>query len=332
MPETLRDKIVRHVKAGQFDLPTLGRGVKTAFGHYLSRNEDRGVLEHSYTIDGYMGIPGMSLTHYDFQRRLKGMDYFLEGVARLYPAEYKVFKFPKDSKIQPVLTSEDQMFHTKDILDQYPEAIATFTGPTFHSYVGLPNNGFYYRPEGEMVPFAETNPPGGRRGAVTISDQLNPVIIDDRLKWALRDAEYPEIKAMFGTSNFFSGFESEDDIVDPDTGKNNGSYLFQYLNRQGDTEMGFMVSAWIGARRTMKRVLDDFVSRQNGQGYFAVELELASAQCVTRGPHGRNVYGNGFSNRFDHYLVVPASKAPENDEVNEVLHSQMRCYFTRSQT
>jgi hypothetical protein len=327
MPETLKEKILRHLKEGQVDPATLGRGVRTAFGHMMASNEQKGVLHHAYKKPNLCGIPGLSLTHYDFQRGLMGLDYFLQGIAHLYPAEYKVYEFPFGARVRPVLTDRDQLFETKDMVDIYPQAVASFTGPTYKTYVKMPNNGFYHQTGGELVPFSETNPPGGRRGALAITDQLNPVIIDDRLKWAVKDAEYPEIQALVGTSNYFNGSESENDIVDPDTGKINGSYLFQYLDSSDRMRMGFVVSAWIGARRTMKRVLDDYVMRQNGQGYFAIELELASAQCVVKGPNGKNIYGSGFKNRRDHYLVLPPQSSPEVDDMQNVLTEQMRPYL-----
>jgi hypothetical protein len=327
MPETLRGKIVRHVKAGQFDPQTLKRGVDTMFRHLLARNEDQGELVRAQTTSDLCGINGLSLTHYDFQRGLLGLDHFLNGIAHLYPAEYKVYEFPQGSRILPILTPRDQRTHTKEIIDQYPEAFATFTGPTYKSYVGMPNNGFYFKPDGELVAFEDTNPPGGRRGAFAITEQLNPVVIDDDLKWAIRHAEFPQIKAVVGTSTFFSGKESSQDIADPDTGKINGSYLFQYQDESDQTKTGFMVSAWVGARRTMKRVLDDYVSSKRGLGYFAVELELASAQCVVRGPKGRNIYGHGFKDRLDHYLVLPPDASPAPDELKDILTEQMQQYY-----
>jgi hypothetical protein len=329
MPETLKDKIFRHLKEGQIDPATVGRGVHTAFGHLMARNEEQGELSYAYTKPDFYGVSGLSLTHYDFQRGNLGLDSFLKGIAHLYPAEFKIYEFPFGARVEPILTGKDLLFETKDLVDIYPRALATFTGPTYKSYVKMPNNGFYHQTGGELVDFADTNPPGGRRGALAITDHLNPVVIDDRLKWAVKDAEYPGIQALVGTSNYFNGAESENDIVDPDTGKINGSYLFQYLDSSDQIRMGFVVSACIGARRTMKRVLDDYVSRQNGQGYFAIELELASAQCVVKGPEGKHIYGSGFKNRRDHYLVLPPQSSDTGDEMKSILSEQMRPYLTR---
>lgn len=315
MPETLVEKVRRHLQAGEIDPGTLARGIQQSFGYFLTRNEAQGQLVQETFQDSALQIPGLVVAkyHYRIPQLPSEFNWLLDrnGLIgdferKLSPAIYAV-EFPLGSRfnVYPDRTTGKIPLFTRDFFDSH-RVDATFTGPTFdHSQDDyLPNNGFHLRDSLFKVDFRDTNPSGLRRGAFAILPNGRLAIFDDPHKWAFVRSGYPGVEALIGTSYYFTQDTELDDIGYER--KIQASYLVQYRNSPEDeARTCFVLSTGMITRHTMKAVIDDYVTRRGGLGYIAAEMEMSGATCMIkrRGETTKEFGGGGFTRR-DHYGVV----------------------------
>lgn len=221
-----------------------------------------------------------------------------------------LMQFPLKSKIRPVVFDIvkplKHMPHSNDDVDLFPDSIASFTGPTFSASTGLlPNNGFFHRdyPEAKVA-FADTNPPGLRRGAFGFKDDGEVVLMSDEQKWQVVNNGFQGFKAVVGTPNYI---KEGDYFMDRENCSNgNLGYLFTYRDKMGRNRVGYTVSSHSIRRLTMFVVLQDFVNQQDGHGLFGLEMEYSHANGVIKKSDGsKEIIGaDGFRHRRDRYVVT----------------------------
>lgn len=314
MPETLVEKVTRHLRTGQVDPGTVARGFQQSFGYFFSRNEAQGQLVQETFQEDALRALGIVVTKYYYRvpqlppalNRLLPRDGFTDGLERkLSPAIYTV-EFPLGSRFNVHLdsTPDRMLLHTAEYFKKYcPDA--TFTGPTFEYDKNdhLPNNGFYLKGSSSGTDFRDTNPSGLRKGAFAVFPSRRLSVLDDQHKWALVRSGYPGIQALVGTSYYFTQDTELPNIEY--NGKMQASYLVQYRKSPEDeARTCFVLSTGMITRNTMKAVIDDYVTRRGGLGYIAVEMEMAGAACmIKRGDGTTREFGAKGFNRRDHYGV-----------------------------
>lgn len=311
MPETLSAKILRHIEEREFDSTTLKRGINQILLTLLNRNEDEGRLLPPQLSSDYLGINGLLMAAYTFYipqlPQLSIKPDSLQTLEMRISPRVRIYEFPEGCLYDSLVTGNNvPAISTANMLNLIPGAIASFTGPTFFITDQVPNNGFYAKDFGTLVDFQDTNPPGQRRGAFAITDTGELLVLDDYFKWGLVRGAYSELRALVGTSYYFTNNDtSPESLFFASLGKMQASFLMQYRDSEGGARTCFAVSNNMISRSVMRKVVDNYVDLRGGLSYVAVEMELAGAACMVRGRAGIESFGGQGFYRRDHYLVLP---------------------------
>lgn len=306
MPETFKQRVIRHLSAHDLDLESLANGVLQAAELFKGLREQEASLTTPHTEENFADIKDLSVTYYKMEIPQISVFSFVE-LARKLPIRMRIYTFPMFSRYSVHLTPEGVYTGTSEYFEAVKGARASFTGPTHNALgqetLGVPNNGFYL--DGRMhEPFGVV-PEGERRGAFAITKDLRMQIFDDSQKWEILNEGLDNYKAIIGCSYFFSNEDSvENHDFSVSHGKGNLSYLLTTRNARGSQRVSFFVSDDMISRFSAKRVIDDFAERAAIVSYQAVELELTHSACSVRSSNGEaETYGSGFHSRRDHYLV-----------------------------
>lgn len=301
MPETYLGRVVRHVRNRDFSPQTIMRGVKQGVEQLRLLHTRDGNLQLNEVYNNFLGIENLKVSDYSLQY-LRGLTFSHHAVP------IRLYDFPPDIKIELYVENKNYIL-TKDYLSGIPNAVGSFTGPTFLKE-GLPNNGFYKEDESDQVNFEDTNPSGQRRGAFGLTKKGKLVLMDDKTKWDIIRNGFRGYKALIGTPFYFSSDDPINDriLFEPEW-RRALSYLFQYQTLDGSTKTGFTLSKGSVSRVTMKKVLDHYMKSVKGNNYFAVEMEYHNADCIIRGIDGEvdDFSGGGGFYRRDHYVLMPKS-------------------------
>lgn len=319
MPETLTEKIGRHLKQGHVDPATLLRGLNQIADHSFMRRELYGRLETTHIAGNFLGVEGLRLATYELVMPEDSLSTNLMKslMFRTDPLIH-VIEFPYGSRFNLFLDQPGNLVYTEAFFlkcqkRQNPVG-AAFTGPTYDFSSKYPNNGFYSQSSGLQVEFRDTNPSGLSRGAFGITADGALIVMEDDLKWALVREGFPGVKALIGTSYYFT---QGDDIEYDGPSKSQSSYLVSYKKSpEEEARVCFVLSEGVVTRSTMKAVIDNYVASADGLGYIAVEMEFTGASCFVRGQDGLTQHfgGSGFI-RADHYGVL----FPKDDEARPSL-------------
>lgn len=313
MPESLTQAIVRHIKERDFHPSTLVRGMQRVFWNLWLSNEHSGILESPKFHHNYKKVPGLTVADYELRVGLITKRW-LFGFADYVDTDLRVYEFPDNSRLQiHVDPNKDQCKESLDFIDQVPQAIAEFTGPTilYQVHETLPNNGFYSPDPTAFVPFLPTT---SRRGAFGITTEGTTVLMDDQTKWGVIRNNFAGFSYLVGTSFYFTSSETLVNMAEAlrelpyrprieDRGQL--SCLVQYTNQKGGQRLLFVLSQKEASLQTIKVLLDDYLKRRQGRDYIAVEMELQRSNLVVKAPEGKFPYKSGRSDkRQDHYLIV----------------------------
>ncbi len=311
--ESLAEKALRHLRQGHLDPATLLRGTSEMCQRLLTRHERLGDLTGCEIDSNHLGVTNLTRANYSFDIPATDINSFPFNY--MSKTHIEVIEFPLDASFQVLTTPLQEngisFIPTNNFIEHIPEAIATFTGPTY-SEIGkrYPNNGFYHKDLGEVVPFRDTNPSGQKRGAFLITDSRQLVIIDDDLKWQLIRSGFPSpIQALIGTSNYLKAADKKVTTPKDYQRKSQISYLVQALDLNDHIHTSFVVSTRVISIPTIRTVIEDYMSKSDCTNYIAVELELSGASCTIRGANRATQHygGTGFHGRRDHYVVFPGS-------------------------
>lgn len=321
--ESFVGKARRHVLNKDFSPQMLRRGLNHAWAELLLINMYYAQVEYERRGRRVMGIPGYNLDEYsvrvpaplNFGRR-----------ERFMAVPVRVYTFPENSRLNAFVTDENNssLIKTTEFAFKLgiPDAIATFSGPTFPLFGvnggnGLPNNGCYFKKYGLMVPFQETEPNGLRRGAFVLKEGSVEAITDPK-KWEFVNDDFKGIDALIGTSHYIlplidAGFINQpNQPIDIDIQrKSNLSYLLSYKDDQGRNRFSLAISQSFIDTHIMIQVLADYLlkrastSQDSISSAVAVELERSGSYMQAIGRKKSNIFGgSGFFERRDHYVVT----------------------------
>ncbi|MDD2823102.1 MAG: hypothetical protein PHQ59_03390 [Candidatus Daviesbacteria bacterium] len=298
MLESFPQRVIRHIKNGEFDPKTLLTGLSQAKNLVTKCKVYEGGLRFMVNRPNFMGIEDLAVAEYSYSDEL---------VDESFPASLRVYDFPLRSRVIPILTSKAGAMHTSESIDEVDGAIATFSGPTFIRGDYIPNNGFYFHGATVKNDFCETSPPGQRRGAFGFKLDGTLELMTDKEKWQVVHEEFKGYQALIGTSFYFLSRDLIGEHTEPTSAlsrRNQLSYLFQYHTKAHTKRIGFAISDELISRYDMKFALDDYIRRSKGIQYKAVELERSRCTCIVKNNGQTDAYiGQGFFRR-DHYVVV----------------------------
>lgn len=274
MVERFVDKIHRHLGDKDFSIQTLASGLIQGLEWIASTDVSHAEVGKITQTENYQSQK--DLTRFRIPLKMKG----IPGIKPFL----SVLTFPEDSYIDcHVKPESEEIEDCQDILNKYPAAFVAFDGPTMLGR--YPNNGTYF--EGIVYrDFAETNPPGERRGAMAFYKDGSMAVIDDKKKWELITTNSEEVRALIGTSTYF---DSSDSIFIPDINRENErsrvSYILEFIDKNGKQRFGYMISKSMVTRTITKLTLDELLKREGWQNYRVAELELVHSTALIR--HGK---------------------------------------------
>ncbi len=319
--ESWAEKAIRHVKAGEIDPATLLRGIKRLGKMATTRYSDRMILNLNERHPNFANMEDLNVYVYEFRRPLSNAPrhqlFSPERLVTFNPLGF-VIEFPYYSRLEVVLeddfTPYANLGPAVNRFDElHPKAFAAVTGPTQKVLVQretgrikeVANNGFYTEKSGLMVPFADTNPSGLRRGALAVTKDDQLVLMDDQMKWQAVRNNFDGYAAVAGTSYYF---EDEHFIegLKRDNGRCELSYLFQYFTEDQRLRTAYTAVVDPITRQSMTKLIKSHIMTQNGRLHRAVELEHTGSGGYVRTPSGIEVLGSTANmRRHDHYLFFP---------------------------
>jgi hypothetical protein len=291
--ESFTQKIARHLHDGEFNPGTIIGGAADMLNRMASLYESDARIATINSIPGLCRNPGLDLAIYNLQ--VPNFAFFPDHMLRIFAV-----KFPR-ARFAAFNTSSGQTVSTSNLLNLFPQAVATFTGPTFKD--GVPNNGFFSAESGLLQPFGA--PEVGRRGAFAITKQGEiSTLTDDDRRNILSDSD-DAIDCVVGTSNYI--LNSDAPALFPRSAeKSSLSYLAEFGNGSAPKDFVFFVTNNLFTRGTLKMVMDTYLAAENYTDYKAVELEYTHSACFVRNDAAQmRLGGRGFATRKDHYLVIP---------------------------
>lgn len=300
--EGFKDRVIRHVKRGEFDPATTKRGLVSFLNIIRAHTLDPKTTRLSSSDTSFCGIEGLGLFRYQ-------VDSCLPFIP---PAHIDLVEFPPESSLRVYTTGyNDPTINTNTFLAGIENGISEFPGPTFLArppFNKLPNNGFFYRNGTARleVPFCDTNRSGQRRGAIAVSESGEISILADEQKWEIVRKDFAGYQALVGGSFYFSGTDRWDDLVRMKSRDyDNVSCLIQLNSEKGGRRLAFAMSRAEISFEIMKRVINLYAFGTESN-YTAIELELRNLNCTIKDPQGSLVHLNpkgGFWGRRDHYVI-----------------------------
>lgn len=314
--ETLTEKIIRHLKEPrEIDWRTLKSGMRQTLlemERRVSRINPK--AEFSWETDqDFLNIDGLDLVSYTFRNGY-----------RFNPRHATFVTFPEDSDLVICVTENKQGETTNEFVQYIPDAIGSFTGPTFLSSELIPNNGFFYWPKdvkeypGVAKPFADTYPSGRRRGALAQRHTGEVDLLDDATKWEIireyedgeliaaqpeLDGPHPVYAALVGTGFYFNSEEPlPEDQHDDNLLINQRSYVIQDESQR----LTHAVFHHHISRADAHGVIQHWARVAEVDGWRANELEYFGANTVVVNPetqYPHQILEGGY-NRRDHYVMV----------------------------
>lgn len=287
--ESYFEKIVRHVRDGEFDIETLRSGIWQGFNN-LNRlqNETPQPKDINVEVDFY-DVPGLISTEYIFDNM-----YFPSRDLRL-----RVFDFPEDLEFRVVDTGDGQTYATTEANLLDPSTVAALTGPTFIGQ--LPNNGFYHEGTGGLhVQFGEV-PQGETRGAVARKKDGSLAIYSDEQVAASIASGFEDVTSLSAASKVL--YPQRANQLDERTKRSPVSHIGL---SEGDSGHVVFTAAKFPVTRDFMTLLLAYHGKSMGHTVDArfVELELMHSHAVIYGPTKCGMFGGGgFINRRDHYLL-----------------------------
>jgi hypothetical protein len=326
--EPLHKTILRHIKERDINLTTLKKGFAAVRDRVDAFHESHAELKDSNEEANYRGISGLDVTHYDLITPPLNPRYRWDK-SEWGEARFEFVAFPSDSHLNIYVVDEKSFSEAADttidpyttdaFIRQVPNAIASFTGPTF-TYPDLPNNGFFHRAdETAATKFEDTNPSGQRRGAFGITSDKRLVLMDDQEKWSVVRSNFSGFDTLVGTSNYFTDEDTPETLRKlTDNSRGKVSFLIKYVAQDDTERLVFAVSIKPTTTVAIKNLMDYHLVKLGAQRYFALELELNNANCVTKNAEGivERINEGGFFRR-DHYVIerpnVDTEKEPATD-------------------
>lgn len=298
MPESPREKIVRHIKEHEWDPRTIAKGVSYLFERYTRGSEEGSELILVKVVANFLDIPGLQVI--DYELRLPKAEIVAGKFYTKVPI--RIYLFPTDISPRCEVTLDAVGISTRSHLLNLPYRKALeFTGPTFKGDIRLPNNGFYH--DGQtMVPFQDTNPSGQRRGAIAFKEDGSVRLLTDEEKWDIVRADYNGVSTLVGTSYWFT--PDTEDNAEPVKSKEPAYYSYLFQGSSNPEIMGFILSSKLASRTPIVQALNDAMVRGMIPEYIAVEMELKNSCCLVKNDSRRSIFGGeGFSTRCDHYYL-----------------------------
>lgn len=299
-------KVKRHfgdLMHGRLDINAMQRGVFCIFHEAMTQNL---LLSNIRTIESHpdaYGVPDLQITTFHvtmpppFAGNLLPHSEIIKETARF-------IQFPTNSRLRIHIHEEpgkNGRIHTSQSLNEVPNAIAAFTGPTSIRVSDYPNNGFY--DHGKV--YKEFGSSEFRKGAFVIFDDENMELLTDEEKWELIGTRYLGVTSLVGTSFYMTSEDLPDnEYINRYNGKGRLSYLAQYVIGNGAKPLVFVIAS-MSSRKTMKDYLDRYKEILNAHAYMALELERDLSDCFFKSKSGLHSINNqGFEIKPEHYVIT----------------------------
>jgi len=290
MIESFPQRVVRHLKDGDFRATTLLSGIR----------QMREWLGNRETLDSQLTV----LKKHSAYAKVDNLQ--LMEMARLSPDQAKrrlftekvkpkvfFYSFPPDSKLSTLVKSEPQFITRilEEELDTQDGPVAQIIGPTVAAFSRYrPNNGFYDRSTNQSYVFGEL-PPGQTRGALVTLSTGETKIIDDAQKKQYIENNFEGVETMIGCCYFLTNIPDAENEqpFEKDSGKGIVSYLIEVVTESGKTNIHYFVSTQDTTRTQSSQYIDELITDTYGkaQKWRAVELEYTSAGCLVKDTSGK---------------------------------------------
>ena len=297
--EGFSGKVVRHIREGSFDPPTLKSGVEQFLMMGLSPIIDKANIKRLATIENFGGVLGLSISEYI---------PIIQNKVRL-PVRARVYDFPFGSLLDLMVLKDSQLTICEDVLKD-TNAFGLMIGPTAFEYQPhLPNNGFFSKENlGDFIAFPEEHilSEGAKKGAFGQTEDNRLMLLDDITVRGFVSQDFGGLKYLSGTS-FTLGIEDQilGNLDEADLwSKSQLSYLFEYLDIEGNLKNGYAIINVIASRMKIFEMIADYISFRNGQFKRAVELEYTNSDCHIKMSDGSisKFTGVRTASRRDYYL------------------------------
>lgn len=93
--ETFSEKVLRHIKRGEFDPETIRRGLKQAKSLLVTFSQRKGSLRYKENFSNFLGIEDLSVADYIFKKDKNDER-----------SKLRIYDFPLRSKIQPYIFTD----------------------------------------------------------------------------------------------------------------------------------------------------------------------------------------------------------------------------------